>query len=143
MFYDEFLASSEDYINNKLKNDRIDYKPIVCLETRMVYNCITLASTILNIQPSSIINCCKNKQKTAGCLHFMYEHDYLKQDEEYIKNKLLQTVGHNKLVRCEELDLIFTVKEASKFINKSKSTIKACCQGRLKTAGGYSWEYYG
>lgn len=46
-------------------------------------------------------------------------------------------------VKCIEKDLIFdTAREASKFCGlKYSTTIIKCCRGKVKTAGGYTWEY--
>jgi hypothetical protein len=46
-----------------------------------------------------------------------------------------------KKVKCIETGQVFdTIKEAEEWCGV-KSGIIGCCKGRLKTAGGYTWEY--
>lgn len=45
-------------------------------------------------------------------------------------------------VRCIETGTVFpTIKEAGLFIGGSPKNIVSACHGRLKTSGGYHWEY--
>ena len=45
-------------------------------------------------------------------------------------------------VLCVELNMVFdTMKEAGLYAGCSPSNISSCCSGRLKTSGGYHWEY--
>lgn len=45
-------------------------------------------------------------------------------------------------VLCVETGVIFdTIKEAGEFIGGSPKNIITCCRGRLKTSGGYHWQY--
>lgn len=47
-----------------------------------------------------------------------------------------------KKVRCIELNKIFTsISEAGRSLNVNPSHISAVCKGKLKTIGGYHWEY--
>lgn len=75
-------------------------------------------------------------------------HKGVKLSESHVR---ANAVGHQKKVRCVELDLIFdSIKEAGKYcidnnLTKNKtanSTISSCLKGRQNTAYGYHWEYY-
>lgn len=47
-------------------------------------------------------------------------------------------------VRCVENGIVFgTVKDAAAFVGGSPKNIIHACAGRLKTSGGYHWEYVG
>lgn len=46
-------------------------------------------------------------------------------------------------VYCVELDKVFEgARLAGRELNINNAHIIACCKGKLKTAGGYHWEYY-
>ena len=48
----------------------------------------------------------------------------------------------NKGVICVETGEIFSsIRQASKSINVDFSNIAKCCKGKLRTAGGYHWQY--
>ena len=48
----------------------------------------------------------------------------------------------NKGVACVETGEIFSsIRQASKSSNVDFSNIAKCCKGKLKTAGGYHWQY--
>lgn len=50
--------------------------------------------------------------------------------------------SHPRKVRCVETGVVFdTIKEAGEFKGGSSKNIISCCRGRLKTSGGYHWEY--
>lgn len=49
-----------------------------------------------------------------------------------------------KKVRCIETGQVFDyIREANEFLGKNRlsSDISKCCKGKLKTCGGYHWEY--
>ena len=49
-----------------------------------------------------------------------------------------------KKVRCIETGQVFDyIREANEFLGKNRlsSGISKCCKGKLKTYGGYHWEY--
>ena len=55
-------------------------------------------------------------------------------------------VGKNnpraRKVRCVETGVVFdTIKDAGEFIGGSPKNIISVCRGKLKTSGGYHWEY--
>lgn len=75
---------TDNYINNLewiSHEDNMRYgsrtaktqKPVVCIELGKTFQSITLASSILNVEASSISRVCKGERKTAGGYHFKYE----------------------------------------------------------------------
>lgn len=64
-------CTREYNVNYGTRNSRcgLEYKKIVCLVTNETFNSITEAVKKYNIDHSSIIQCCKGKRKTAGCLN--------------------------------------------------------------------------
>lgn len=67
----KMLQNKEKYDEIRLKSVR---KPILCLETNIIYESITKASKELNINLSSIAQCLKGirNRKTAGGYHWKY-----------------------------------------------------------------------
>ena len=53
-------------------------------------------------------------------------------------------MGSKRKVKCIETNVIYnSTLEAAKAIgHKESSSIRACCNGKYDTAGGYHWEYY-
>lgn len=50
--------------------------------------------------------------------------------------------ARSKAVYCVELDKTFYgMREAERQLNISNASISACCLGKVKTAGGYHWQY--
>lgn len=48
-----------------------------------------------------------------------------------------------KKIKCVETGEIFnSIKEAAKFVNKSRRSINYCLSGDSKTCGGFHWCYY-
>lgn len=48
-----------------------------------------------------------------------------------------------KKVRCVETGIVYdSITRAGEAINRSSSGISACLKGKMKTCGGYHWEYY-
>lgn len=59
-----------------------------------------------------------------------------KQSDEHIQKRC------KKLV-CVELDKVFdSIKQAARELSLSSGNISNCCQGKLKTTGGYHFSYY-
>lgn len=56
----------------KERTRKAKFKQVICLETGVVYSSIKEAETITGIKRTSIVPCCKGKQKTAGGYHWKY-----------------------------------------------------------------------
>ena len=58
-----------------LATSRGHYKPVVCVETGIIYESIMAAGTLTKTDGSSISAVCKGKRKTAGGYHWRYQKD--------------------------------------------------------------------
>ena len=47
-------------------------KPVICIETNIIYESILLASEKTNVNVSNIAQVCKGKRQTAGKFHWKY-----------------------------------------------------------------------
>jgi hypothetical protein len=56
----------------KIKIGLANSKKVICLDTNKIYSSIFEASIKTNTCRSSIIQCCKNRRKTANKLHWKY-----------------------------------------------------------------------
>lgn len=91
MLYDDYIENGIDfdikeritYILNKNKGaNNINAKSVICLNTNQIFDTVTEASKFYNIDPSSIVKCCKGKINSAGksngkWLHWDYYDHYL------------------------------------------------------------------
>ena len=57
------------------KVSRGHYKPVVCIETGIIYESIMTAEMLTKTDGSSISAVCKGKRKTAGGYHWRYQKD--------------------------------------------------------------------
>ena len=63
---------SKDHIQHVI-NGRLKYsRKVKCLETNIIYDSITYVEKNLGILHSTIIGCCKGKNKSAGGFHWEY-----------------------------------------------------------------------
>ena len=51
------------------------------------------------------------------------------------------TTGNKGVVCVETGEIFSSIRQASKSSNVDFSNIAKCCKGKLKTAGGYHWQY--
>ena len=86
LFYSKYLNKTKEEINKIIAIKR--NKKVVCLETLIMYNSTIEVEQKTNIDRSSVIRCCKNKQITAGKYHFMYYSEYIQLTPEQIQEKL-------------------------------------------------------
>ena len=80
-----------------------------------------------------------NKLENLQYCTQQYNNNYGSHNERMIKSKSKPVVGINKIngYICEFNSII----EAERKTNIDKSSITKCCQGKLKSAGGYKWIY--
>lgn len=90
--------------------------------------------------PRSAETCRKLSKSHKGKV-FSAEH--CKHISESKKGKKTGTDNHRvRSVRCVETGRVFqTIKDAGLFTGGSPKNITHACNGRLKTSGGYHWEY--
>ena len=107
---------------------------IICLETQQIYESAKEIERIFGYANANIIACCQNRLLTAYGFHWEYIDKIAKQEKRVDKRK--------RKVFCIELNKIFeSATQASKELNINRPNISNCCAGKLKTAGGYHWEY--
>lgn len=53
-----------------------------------------------------------------------------------------RVIAQSRKILCVELNKIFdSVKDASEQMHVNYGNLTSCCNGKLKTVGGYHWEY--
>lgn len=136
----EWQKNNPEKVLENIKQTCIKIK---CLETNIIYNSISEASRLLNIDRKSINRCILKQQKTAGNLHWV-EASSLETIED-IETFFEQNKTNTVKIKCIETNEIFFSIASAK--RKYKGDIQACLKGRQKTAGkneqGVSlhWEY--
>jgi hypothetical protein len=129
------------YLDEKdLKNSNkyIDrcHKRVINKTTGKEFKSIKEASEFYKVNPISIKQVCKGKQKIAGG----YEWSYM--DEKDLKDTLPYEDKLRKKVINLDTGLIFnSATEASKFYNINRTGITNVCKGKYNTAGKYRWKY--
>ena len=142
-FVDEELKNKAE--KNKLKNknknknkNKIDkrVKPVLCIETGVVYESIKKASAETGIKYGGIAKVCNGKQEVAGGYHWEFV------DEE-LKNKTSKFINkYNKPVVCIDTGIVYkSAKEIERKLGISHASISNVCNKKQKTAGGYHWEF--
>ena len=117
---------------------------VICLTTNEIFNTITEASKKHNISHTSISNCCRGKQKTAGKLsngqRLVWR--YYQSNGQYLQEN--KTNGKStKRVQCIETQKIYnSLKEASQDVGVAPGNIGNCCRGITKTSAGLHWKFY-
>lgn len=136
--------NSRYYLGKNLKKETIEKlkkqaskKPVVCLETGVVYESIHEAGRILNISIPHISTVCKGNtpRKIAGGYHWAYLYEEHKTTPDYVNVK-------KKKVMCVETGEIFnSIMEASRIKNIERTLISHIINSDndILTAGGYHW----
>ena len=110
-------------------------RKIICVETQKIFDSAMEIERELFYKNTNIIACCKNKNVTAYGYHWQYLEDFLNQ-------KQPKKDARMRAVYCLEKDETFiSAAEASRQTGVPRPNITKCCQGQLKTAGGYHWYY--
>lgn len=112
------------------------------------WDCISDAEKELNINRSSITNCCKGIQKKARGFIWRYADDEI--TDEYLAwcNELHTGGNCKKTIEQRSLNdeficLFDSITEAGRKTGIDKGSISGCCRGKGKTAGGFIWRYHG
>lgn len=112
-------------------------KPVICLETKQIFNSLCEVEQVLNYDLASVSKCCHKQQNTCHGYHFEFydsEKDY---SQTTIKND-----GRIKKIYCYELDKIFnSAKEIGELLHLDRSSITKCCKDKKKSCGGYHFRY--
>lgn len=77
--------------------------------------------------------------KTNNCVNNL---QWMSRSENSGKRRDCSITGISKRVRCIELNTIYpSGAEAARCLNLDPSHISKVCRGKLKTTGGYHWEF--
>ena len=137
-YYEDYLNYTEDELNKKFLE--FQKGKVICLETKKVYNSMKEAGELNNISPSNIGTCCNGRQYTAGDYHWQFYVDYLNETEE--EHNLRMSISKKRKVICLDTGKKYeSISEASRRTGVEISAIQYCCNGKLKTAGGYTFKY--
>lgn len=79
--YNTNYGTRNERISSKLTNHEKKSKPVLCVETGVVYISAHEAERQTGVYHPNIIACCKGKYKTTGGYHWQYE-DLLPQDSD-------------------------------------------------------------
>ena len=115
-------------------------KPVICVETQVVYESAVDAGRKLGISNSTISSCCNGNNKVAGGYHWMFADEY---SDENVKLLLKRTESKkSKQVMCVDNGKIYhSISEASLDTCILASNIGQCCAGKYSHAGGLRWLY--
>lgn len=122
----------------KTKLRQINAKPIICIETNVVYESCDKAAEILGLCSTSIGKVTNGKQGACGGLHFAKVDDFAQGRLPVFNAK----PAKYKKVRCVSTGQVFeNISDASKVTGISRRAISYACNGRHKTSGGLIWEF--
>ena len=131
-----------------LEQNRQD-KPIICLETGIIYPSLTDAENKTGINMKTLSRCCCHTVYTAYNLHWefyepIYDNELVRKKRitELVEAKKKSSSTLKKKVLCVETEEVFeSAKEASKKYSICYSSICSACRGTYSKAGGYHWKY--
>lgn len=101
-----------------------------------VFDSITEAATILNLDKSKICACCNGRQKTTGGYQWSYQSEISSVTYKKQKRQVAQLDLDNNLIAIYP-----TMTAAAQAVGGTVGGIGAVCQGRSKTYKGYIFKY--
>lgn len=117
-------------------------KPVLCVETGVVYKSCREAGRITGIDYNAINSVCNHKYgfKTAGGYNWCFLDNY--NSEEYTRN--IVSNRPKKVVCIETKEIYTSLSDAQKNTGINATAISNCCKGKygFKTAGGYHWQFF-
>ena len=117
-----------------------EYKQIFCLETNKTYNSIydVIEQFKFSLKDKDMIyKCCNRNDKvsTVKDFHFLWYKDYLKLNEEEVKQILKKRSRHKKVICLNTGKVFDQLKLAGEYYSVAPNSISLCCSGKAKTAG--------
>lgn len=111
-------------------------KEVLCLDTGVIYQTLSEASSKTGVNRSSISACCNGKQATAGGMHWCFakEEDRAANLKKGYRTKRVKNVDTGE-------EFLSAVEAVCKYPQANRTGIGRCCQKKQKTCGGYHWEY--
>lgn len=129
MYYDEYLKTPEDKIQEYLSN-KINRKSVICLETLEIYKGICEASDALEIRRGNILNCCEHRRRTVSGYHFMYMEEYEKATPEEL-DKYINGTWIRKIIKLSTGEIFKDKKECSEKCHVDRKTIYGHCNFKV------------
>lgn len=119
-------------------------KPIICLETKEIFESGAEASKRTGTSRGVIFNMCKKGgiNTKRNVFHFMYLKDYSTKSEKEIKDIIECKNLRLRKVKCIETGKVFeSVTDAAKYVKGETSNISKCCKNSRYMCKGYHWQY--
>ncbi len=112
-------------------------KPVICVETGVIYESITEAAQSNQIRLQHITRACKNPGRTAGGFHWIFQNPA---DVNTQTPAGISTPKHT--VICVETNEIFeSISAAARSKNLRVTNISRACHNSRNTAGGCHWKF--
>lgn len=110
-------------------------KPIVCIETGVVYPSVSEAVRQTGLYHNAVTDCLKKRRDSVAGYHWEYK------DPESIDSGIFKN-SRFKPVVCIETGIVYeTIKDAAFAAHVDQTTMRRCLRGLSDTAGGYHWQH--
>lgn len=135
------IGSHSSETKNKISKSK--EKEVICLNTGIIYNSMTIASLCLKINVSSLSMVCNKLRKSVGGLSFMFLSDFKQASIKDILKKLDIKPKNSKKIICLNDKRVFNqIVEAGMFYNINPIYICNICKGKQKTSKGLTFKYF-
>lgn len=123
------------YLNQILKFNINDYKENACYDFEEIYQDLLNTKSILRTMYNLNINLGSSSYIRRQLKHLGYDLDILNQNPTYI-------IQRDKNTRAI-INIFHSIREANIYLKKPQdsSNIRACLNGKTKTAYGFIWDY--
>lgn len=105
------------------------------------WNYVSEAAGELDINPDQIYKCCRKKAKSAGGFLWAFEKDNKKTLKKYNRSESRYKTVYQFDLNGTLLKEWNSVQEIEKELKIGHGSISSCCNGKLKSAGGYLWSF--
>lgn len=145
-FIEKYKTTENEYGYNVAKGGSLPaQREICCYSTDGIllkkYKNVGEASNDTETNPSSIITCCRNRNKTANNFIWTYnENNIAINPDEYIPFSGERRVSQYS-TKGEYIATYLSAKQAQEVTGATRSKICACCKGLRKTSGVFKWAY--
>ena len=135
-----------DSVSNSNPNYKGNHKKkIICLNDLVIYDSISEAAKMLDIEKRRITANVNNRVKSVGDMVFVEYDENMKYKKLETRDDTLEVDSYNnRKVICIDTQEVFKscCEAAYKLGKDSGGNISACCSGRSLTAYGMQWAYY-
>lgn len=131
VFSEEHLAK----INKTLKR-----KPIICIETGLIYESISEAARQTGIRRENIKTAINGKRLSAGGYHWAKVDD-LETQKDLVELNGKCKAAKRKVICVETGEVYESITAAARWLQVNQSAISGVLSGRQKTVKGLHWKY--